>query len=86
MTNPLYDLSDDRVKALIVARARSEYESEFLSLPIERLAFHEHTGPWGEKQVIVYDVQQRDPYYDTIELKGSIKQIVADAILDLLTK
>lgn len=82
--NSLYDPNDDRVKKIVVDYARSQYQSDVLSMDYDDLVLSEYTDPYGRKSTTIYE---NDSWgMDRIDLSGSVKTIVNNAILDLLTK
>lgn len=86
--NRLYDPNDDRVKKIVVDYARAYLGmTEVLSNDYSRLDVYEISDPNGNKYAVVYENDPIDRWSaDSHELYSSIKNIVNDAILDLLTK
>ena len=86
--NSLYDPNDDRVKKIVVDYARAYLGmTEILSNDYSRLAVYEVSDPYGHKYATVYEYYPLGRWgADSHELHDSIKTIVNNAILDLLTK
>lgn len=86
--NSLYNPNDDRVKKIVVDYARAYLGmTGALSNDYSRLDIYEVSDPDGHKYAVVYENDPLDRWSaDSHELYSSIKTIVNDAILDLLTK
>lgn len=86
--NSLYDPNDDRVKKIVVDYARAYLGmTEILSNDYSRLDIYEISDPNGHKYATVYEYDPQGRWCaDYHELDSSIKTIVNNAILDLLTK
>lgn len=86
--NSLYNPNDDRVKKIVVDYARAYLGmTGALSNDYSQLDVYEISDPYGNKYAVVYEIDPLDRWSaDSHELSSSIKNIVNDAILDLLTK
>lgn len=82
--NSLYDPNDDRVKKIVIDYARSQYQSDVLSMDYDDLELTEYTDPYGRKSTVVHEIDSWG--MGRVDLNESIKTIVNNAILDLLTK
>lgn len=79
MPNPLYDIRDERVEKIVLDYARS------VGYVIDYPAVVSDEDHYGDTRAMVFKVQP-ERWTTPIVLDKSIKQIVADAVLDLLVK
>ena len=79
MPNPLYDIRDERVEKIVLDYARS------VGYVIDYPAVVSDEDYYGDTRAMVFKIHP-ERWSEPVVLDKSIKQIVADAILDILVK
>lgn len=79
MPNPLYDIHDERVERIVLDYARRE------GYVIDYPAVVSDEDHYGDSRAMIFKIPS-ERWSNPVVLDKSIKQIVADAILDLLVK